>query len=58
MGKVIHCECGATVRGRDEDEIVTLVEQHVRDAHPGLALTREQILSMAQPDDTGEHEGA
>jgi predicted small metal-binding protein len=49
MAKVIHCECGADVQGESDDELVTNVEQHVKDKHPELVgtMSREQILSMA-----------
>ena len=48
MTMFVHCECGATVSGETEDEIVSAVEAHIADAHPGMEpLTREQILGMA-----------
>ena len=30
MAKVLNCECGYTVRGKDDDELIEKVEQHVR----------------------------
>lgn len=49
MSKKVDCPCGATMRGDDDDELVTSVQAHVRDEHPEMAdsMTREQILGMA-----------
>jgi len=45
----VDCPCGATMRGDDDDELVTNVQAHVRDEHPEMAgsMTREQIVAMA-----------
>ncbi len=50
MGKVVNCECGETVRGESEDEVVSLVEAHVERNHPEMAgkLSRADILGMAE----------
>jgi predicted small metal-binding protein len=48
MSKVINCDCGRVVRGDTDDELVAAAQDHARDAH-GMALTREQILSLAVP---------
>ena len=50
MGKVINCECGQTVRGETDDELVAAVEEHVRSDHPELEgkMSREDILAMAE----------
>jgi predicted small metal-binding protein len=50
MATVVNCECGYTVRGEDDDEIVANVEEHVRQQHPEMAgqMSREQILAMAE----------
>jgi predicted small metal-binding protein len=49
MPKKVDCPCGTTMRGEDDDELVTNVEAHVRDKHPEMTdeMTREKILSMA-----------
>ena len=47
MTKFVHCECGTDLQGETDDEIVAAVEGHVQEAHPGLELSREQILDMA-----------
>lgn len=47
MAKIINCDDGIVVRGETDDELVANAEQHLRDYHPGTALTREQLLAMA-----------
>lgn len=48
--KVIHCECGQTVRADNDDELVSIVERHVHQDHPELVgkLGRQDILAMAE----------
>ena len=50
MARIINCECGYTVRGRDDDELVANAEQHVAATHPDLdgKVSREQFLAMAE----------
>lgn len=43
-----RCECGVVVAGEGEDGLVANVQQHVKDAHPGVSVTREHILAMAE----------
>jgi predicted small metal-binding protein len=47
--KVVHCPCGVDIQGDSDDELVTSVEAHVRDAHPDMVdqMSREKILEMA-----------
>jgi predicted small metal-binding protein len=49
MTQFVHCECGATLEGETEDEVVAAVEEHVKENHPELEgqMSREQILEMA-----------
>jgi predicted small metal-binding protein len=49
MTKVVHCECGTSVQGQSDDELVENVEAHVKERHPDLVgqMSREQILEMA-----------
>ena len=46
----VTCACGAVVSGATEDEFVSNVQAHARDAHPEMVdgLTREAILEMAK----------
>lgn len=48
--KVVNCECGELVQATSDDEVVSMVEQHVADKHPELAgkLARADILAMAE----------
>ncbi len=51
-GKVIDCAQGhASVKiyGNTDEELVVNATEHLKQYHPGLAMTREQILAMAQP---------
>jgi predicted small metal-binding protein len=50
MTKVLNCECGYTVRGKDDEELLDNVERHVAEQHPDLVgtVTREDLLSMAE----------
>jgi hypothetical protein len=54
MAKVVHCQCGVTLRAPDDDGIVAAVQQHAQEVHPGLEVTREQALAMAQPDEAAD----
>ncbi len=49
MAMVVHCECGTDIQADSEDELVSKVEDHVRQEHPDMVdkLGREQILGMA-----------
>jgi predicted small metal-binding protein len=49
MAKRIDCECGHTVRGETDEELLDNAEEHVRTAHPEMVgqMTREQLLAMA-----------
>ena len=49
MAKKIDCQCGETIRGETDDELVANAEQHIRDKHPDMVgtMSREQLLDMA-----------
>ena len=49
MAKKIDCQCGYTVRGETDDELVANAEEHMRDKHPDMVgtMSREQLLEMA-----------
>ena len=48
--KVINCECGEVIRAESDDELVSKVDRHVREAHPELVgkMSREDVLAMAE----------
>jgi predicted small metal-binding protein len=43
-----RCECGVVLSGAGEDELVERVMEHVRRSHPGVSVTREHVLAMAE----------
>jgi hypothetical protein len=50
MAKVIDCKEGHAsikIRGENDDELVRNAQAHLKQMHPGLDLSREQILGMA-----------
>jgi predicted small metal-binding protein len=49
MAMKVDCPCGDTVRGENDDELVSAVESHIQDKHPDMVgtMSREQILGMA-----------
>ena len=47
MEWVIHCDCGTSVRGKSEDELVRNAQEHAKNKH-GVTVTREQALALAQ----------
>jgi predicted small metal-binding protein len=50
VAMILKCECGVTVRGESDDEVVARAEEHIRQNHPDVAgtVTREQLLSMSE----------
>jgi predicted small metal-binding protein len=46
--KKVICDCGKTMREPNDDELVATVQKHAREVH-NMALTREQVLAMAEP---------
>ena len=47
-GKKVNCDCGATIEEMNDDALVEEVQKHAIEVH-NLELTRDQILSMAEP---------
>ena len=50
MSRQIKCECGFVARGETDDEVVALIEGHIRNDHPELVetLTRDEIASWVE----------
>ena len=50
MAKVINCECGYTVRGETDEDLLQDARGHIQAEHPEMAesVTDEQLLSMAE----------
>ena len=45
--KHLTCPCGTYLEGKDDDELVENTKEHLRNDHPGLEYTRDQILFLA-----------
>jgi predicted small metal-binding protein len=39
MDRQVNCECGYVAQGRSDDEVIALVQEHLRRDHPDLAGT-------------------
>lgn len=50
MAKVINCECGYTVRGADDDELIRNAEEHINRDHPDIVgkMSRDDLLGLAE----------
>jgi predicted small metal-binding protein len=52
MGKMIRCECGETVRGENEEEVLAAAHEHVEAKHPDMVttITDSQLRAMMEDD--------
>lgn len=50
MSKVINCDDGVVIRGDTDAELLAGARRHMREAHPELELSDEQLLAMAVDD--------
>ena len=50
MGRIINCECGYTVRGEDDQQLLADAHQHMKAEHPDMVgkVTDDQLLAMAE----------
>jgi len=50
MAKQIICQCGFVARGETLDDVVRIIEGHMRSDHPELVgeVSREDLLGMAE----------
>jgi predicted small metal-binding protein len=50
MARQITCECGYTVHGDNDEELLANAHEHIRMDHPDLVgqMTDEHLLGMAQ----------
>ena len=46
--KQVSCDCGKVIRADNDGQLITDVQKHASEVHK-MALTPEQVLSMAQP---------
>ena len=45
--RTLDCPCGVRLKGDDEDDLVAKAQQHLKDRHPGMEYSRDEILFMA-----------
>lgn len=43
----LTCPCGEAIEGTNEDDLVTKVQAHLAQNHPGHDYSRDEILFMA-----------
>ncbi len=50
MAKVINCDCGYTVRGETDEELLAEARKHIEEKHAEMKdkVTDEQLLGQAQ----------
>ena len=50
MARQIKCECGYVARAETDDEVIDMIERHVRSDHPELAdiESSEEIASWIE----------
>jgi len=46
--KKVTCDCGKTMRGATDEQLVSIVQKHAKDVH-NMTLTADQVLAMAEP---------
>ena len=50
MAKLIRCECGFVAHGDSDEQVVTVIREHMAADHPALldAVSREDLLGWIQ----------
>lgn len=50
MARIINCECGYVARAAQDDEVIALIQEHIRADHPDLIgkVTREDLEGWIQ----------
>jgi predicted small metal-binding protein len=50
MAKVINCDCGYTVRGETDEELLAAAHKHIDEQHPEMKdkVTDQDLLAQAQ----------
>ncbi|OZE93559.1 DUF1059 domain-containing protein [Rhodococcus sp. 14-2686-1-2] len=41
------CPCGTAIKAENEDELVEKTHTHLREKHPGMDYSRDEILFIA-----------
>jgi len=52
MGRMIRCECGETLHGEDDQEVLAAAHEHIEAKHPDMVTTinDSQLMAMAEDD--------
>jgi predicted small metal-binding protein len=50
MGKVINCDCGYTVQGETDEELLANADEHIRSDHPEMVgeVSNEELLAAVE----------
>ncbi|MGH2955687.1 MAG: DUF1059 domain-containing protein [Solirubrobacterales bacterium] len=50
MARVINCDCGYTVRGENDEDLLAQAHKHIDESHPDMKdkISDEQLLAQAQ----------
>ena len=50
MARIINCECGYVARAARDDEVIALIQEHMRADHPDLVgkVSREDLEGWIQ----------
>lgn len=49
MNRKVSCDCGWEFESKEDDELVTAVQQHAKTVHNMDGVTRDQALAQAKP---------
>jgi predicted small metal-binding protein len=52
VARLILCECGTVVRGRDEQELLRAARGHMETNHPAIAaqISDDELLALSHED--------
>lgn len=52
MARIINCECGYVARAGSDDEVIGLIQEHMRTDHPDLVgkVSRDDLVGWIQED--------
>ncbi len=43
----LNCPCGVSIKGADEDDLISQTQAHLAENHPGHDYTPDEILFIA-----------
>jgi predicted small metal-binding protein len=44
--RVIDCQCGTTLKAANDEDLASVVRDHVNEEHPDMDLSDEQVQEM------------